>query len=238
MTMPPEQPLVYQTPVQYYALPIAARAKAVRITIILVLVLSIIVAGLMFLAEPLQRMVAEHNPANASFLLIGGLTMIAGGCSQMIAYVVAVVFICMWCHRANNVAHALGRQGMAFTPGWTVGWWFIPFANLVMPFRVMKELWQTSRQGADPIAWKARPASGKIGGWWACYLLSGFTQEISSVVGNDRDTPGMGTIAAFIALVGVMLLVGAGILLLQIVSDISQNLESETARLTAGQVNV
>ncbi len=40
----------------------------------------------------------------------------------------------VWLHRSVANARSLGVQTEA-TPGWSVGWWFIPFANLVKPYR-------------------------------------------------------------------------------------------------------
>jgi Domain of unknown function (DUF4328) len=55
----------------------------------------------------------------------------------------AVVFL-VWLHRAStnlwNTGHA-----MKWRPGWTVGAWFIPLANLVLPLLVIREVDRSAR---------------------------------------------------------------------------------------------
>jgi hypothetical protein len=68
----------------------------------------------------------------------------------------------VWQHRSQSNLFALGSPGLRHTPGWAVGWWFVPFANLVMPYRTMRELGKGSR--ADGASRLLRP-------WWALQVL-------------------------------------------------------------------
>src|SRR5918997_1098797 len=57
-----------------------------------------------------------------------------------------VVAFLLWLHRASKNLAALGnpKSRIEYTPGWAVGWFFIPFANLVMPYRAVREVWVKS----------------------------------------------------------------------------------------------
>ena len=57
----------------------------------------------------------------------------------------ATVFI-IWQFRSAKNNEVLGRIHPRYTPGWSIGGWFIPFANLVIPVRIFQDLWQ----GSDP----------------------------------------------------------------------------------------
>ena len=47
----------------------------------------------------------------------------------------------IWQHRAQaNVWAIPSPVKPDTTPGWAVGWWFVPVANLVMPFLAVREL--------------------------------------------------------------------------------------------------
>src|SRR5262249_29946861 len=46
----------------------------------------------------------------------------------------AGIALLVWVYRANRNARALGAEGLAYSPGWSVGWFFVPLANLVMPY--------------------------------------------------------------------------------------------------------
>ena len=83
----------------------------------------------------------------------------------------AIVSWCMWQHRSNANLRALGAADLKFSPGWAVGWWFIPFANVVQPFRAMLELWKASDPEAGAVDWKGKPSTVLLPIWWAAWLL-------------------------------------------------------------------
>jgi hypothetical protein len=98
-----------------------------------------------------------------------------------IALLTAGVTFLMWIYRANKNLHALGSQA-SDTPGWAVGFWFIPFLNLYKPFRNAQEVWVLSGQGTterDEDGYSVQPnASGApqiITAWWTAWILSGIT---------------------------------------------------------------
>ncbi len=118
---------------------------------------------------------------------------------------------CVWQHRAQANAIELAGGGLQFTPGWAVGWWFIPFANLVKPFQAIRELWKASYGGH---AWRSLPTWRVIGWWWALYLganvidrgisRSGEATSISELIGQDTwSLAALGThaVAAILAIV-------------------------------------
>ncbi len=52
--------------------------------------------------------------------------------------IAAGVLFLIWVYRANRNAHCLGAEGMEYSPGWSVGWFFVPVACLVMPYNVLE----------------------------------------------------------------------------------------------------
>src|SRR5688572_5676802 len=44
--------------------------------------------------------------------------------------VVSIIVVGMWIYRAHANLSDAGVDGLEFTPGWAVGWYFIPIANL------------------------------------------------------------------------------------------------------------
>jgi hypothetical protein len=100
---------------------------------------------------------------------------IIGG-AAFVNSVVFVVIFCVWIYRANYNARQIGTTGMKFSPGWAVGWYFIPIANLWKPYQVMCEIWQVS---AGPASWQHQPRGSIVPLWWTLFLLSNFTANIS-----------------------------------------------------------
>ncbi len=96
------------------------------------------------------------------------------GIFQVVIFFVSWILILKWIYRANYNAHQLGASGMVFTPGWSIGWYFIPIANLWKPYQAMKEIWQVS---ANPQSWSSQPVTSILPWWWFFWI-------ISSMLGN------------------------------------------------------
>ncbi len=93
----------------------------------------------------------------------------------------------MWQYRAQSNLQALGTQGLRFTPGWAVGWWLIPFANLAMPPQTMSELWKGSDAKAGAVDWKAVKLKPLLPLWWAAWLARLALSSVGAAVGKSGD---------------------------------------------------
>jgi hypothetical protein len=92
----------------------------------------------------------------------------------MFAYLPSLVLFFLWLHAAHRNLRALGAQGTAFTPGWAVGWFFVPFLNLYRPFEVLTETWKASEPDEPPGAgWRDLPWPRIIGLWWGLHIVTG-----------------------------------------------------------------
>lgn len=65
------------------------------------------------------------------------------------------------------------------TPGWAVGWYFIPIANLWKPFAAMRDIVATSTSG------QALP-SFLLPMWWALWIVSLFAERFSLALGEGN----------------------------------------------------
>lgn len=106
----------------------------------------------------------------------------------LLTLIVTGVGFLKWIHRANLNSRGFGAADMKFTPGWSVGFYFIPFLNLVRPFESMKEIWQISKNPAD---WKNQPGSILVGFWWTLWLVHNISSNVafqySMKVKNPND---------------------------------------------------
>jgi len=97
----------------------------------------------------------------------------AGSASvQALSWIVSLALGVMWLvwqHRAQGDLFARRLPDIRYTPGWSVGWWFVPGANLVLPYLCMRELF--GRAGA-PVEDPAVRRDWRLGAWWATYLGS------------------------------------------------------------------
>ncbi len=63
----------------------------------------------------------------------------------LVVAVVGVVFL-VWFNRRYENLEAFGTRQLRRTSGWSVGGWFIPFGNLVIPYQTARDIWL----GTDP----------------------------------------------------------------------------------------
>jgi hypothetical protein len=115
----------------------------------------------------------EAGPAEGALLIV-----------QLLVFIAGAVLTLRWIYLANANARALGATDMMATPGWAVGWFFVPLANLVMPFQTMRELWKASARPAD---WQMERAPGAILLWWLLWLASGVTGSIASALSTEPE---------------------------------------------------
>ena len=83
----------------------------------------------------------------------------------MISYITVVAAFLMWVSRASKNLSALGASNQKFSPEWAVLLWFIPIAQLWVPYKVTKEIWVESHpERLRPPAW--------FRVWWATWIVS------------------------------------------------------------------
>jgi hypothetical protein len=75
----------------------------------------------------------------------------------------AVVWLA-WQFRVVASVVPLGLEKPPAGPGMSIVWWFVPFANLLMVYRIYRHLLETfgGRSADTPL----------VGAWWGVYLLS------------------------------------------------------------------
>ncbi|HEY3819995.1 MAG TPA: DUF4328 domain-containing protein [Polyangiaceae bacterium] len=146
------------------------------------------------------------------------------------ALVAAAVFFGIWVHRASKNLRGLGRQGMQYTPGWCVGWFYVPFANLVRPFKALSEIWRASESDAesDGSGWSMMGSStALLGMWWGTWLAGNIFSNISGRVDDPSVSGGIG-------LLGSGLLLVAAVTCVLLMRGISSRQAATAERLGAG----
>jgi len=93
----------------------------------------------------------------------------------VLTYILTAIAFLKWVYRATLNSGGFGAKRMTNTPGWSVGWYFVPIMTLFKPFEAMKEIWQVSLY---PPRWRLQPVSGLLRWWWGLWLISNFVAQI------------------------------------------------------------
>jgi hypothetical protein len=115
--------------------------------------------------------------------------------SAIIVFSVAVGFILvnittiiifgMWIFRAAANIRDESDLPMSDSPGMSVGWYFIPFLNWGKPYTAMRQIWNAST-GDHHFLDEGNPT---LHGWWAMWLVSNITANISLRMTLSSDSP-------------------------------------------------
>jgi hypothetical protein len=110
------------------------------------------------------------------FLVLSVISLVAGSGDDAIliiamlaglAAVVSGIVFLRWTYVVASNAHALVSH-MDVTPGWAVGWYFIPIANLWKPYTSLKEIWEATG-----------PREGSlVGAWWTLHIAAVVCERI------------------------------------------------------------
>jgi uncharacterized membrane protein len=105
----------------------------------------------------------------------------------LVALLACFVLVGRWIYRASANAHALSDE-MTISPGWAVGWYFIPFANLVKPYQAMLEIWMASHFRGN---WHGEPSPSLVTGWWGLWIVVNILDNISVRLGSLDENGGI-----------------------------------------------
>jgi hypothetical protein len=111
---------------------------------------------------------AEASASDSRQAVLGGL--------YLLVFVATGVLFLRWTYLANRNARSLGVTGMQFTPGWAVGWYFVPVATLWKPYQALKETFKASHP--DFVQdWRHAPHPGILPLWWTLWIISNFVGQ-------------------------------------------------------------
>lgn len=133
-------------------------------------------------------------------------------------YFSAAIAFLVWQHLAVRQAEALSID-VGSTPGWAVGSWFIPFINLVKPYRIMRNV-------VGGLGGEALVESTGLGFWWGLWIAGNFLSQVemrmSMRAGFDAPTPSTALVVGILASLASL---GAAGLCLRMVRAVQRELD-------------
>ena len=135
----------------------------------------------------------------------------------------------MWIYRAAANVVAANVAGFDFTPGWAVGWYFVPFANLVQPFLAMRQIWNASHSGGSDLD-RGDPI---LTLWWTLWLISNITANISVQMSFRTTSAEMYEISLYFGIASSILSLGLFVVGMRLVEFITT---AQRDRLTSAHI--
>ncbi|MGZ8997894.1 MAG: DUF4328 domain-containing protein [Allosphingosinicella sp.] len=156
-------------------------------------------------ASPPELMTSDLGLAISGLVLI--LTFFASG-----------FLVLKWIHRVNSNAHVYSSE-MNVSPGWNVGFFFIPIANLWKPFQGVRETWEVSFL-------QNREVPGWMRWWWGCWLATNFIGNASFRIALEAETAEGASMAALLDIVSAIVSVPLALLLIRLIRTLTSAQEA------------
>jgi hypothetical protein len=212
------------------------RAGIVKI----LLIVGAVVTGMSLITESLSLVFPPltedqefgENPMGGVIMIVSFLFALV----DVVVYLATVVFFLVWLYRAyaNLRAFGAGRR-LDYSPGFAVGSFFIPFVNLVAPYRGVREVWQKSGLPDEALfAEPSPPASFPL--WWLFWLLASFAGNISMRLSFNESVPE--NTATIISIIASVLFIIAAVFAYLVVTAIDKRQEETSEKLKLGRFAV
>jgi hypothetical protein len=154
---------------------LGAWARGLCITMIAVVAASMIPLG----AE--YRQVTGAQSADVSWA-VPALALLS--VLRFLVFLACAVVVLIWLYRANANAHRLGARKLRFSPGWSIGSYFVPFVSYAVPFLAMRDLWNAS---VNPNGAGGRGA-GLLPVWWGFWLAYNLAAVVAAEVNQFAES--------------------------------------------------
>ena len=109
-------------------------------------------------------------PSETSFGIVDALAI-----ADFLIILGCVIVVGRWIYLASKNAHLLSSD-LTISPGWAVGWYFVPFANLIKPFHAMREIWWASHDSGGGYEERAPQL---VGWWWGLWITTNILANVS-----------------------------------------------------------
>lgn len=143
-----------------------------------------------------------------AFAGVGGLVVLCG--------LVVVILLMIWMNQAHKASQQWWHGPRQWSSGWTIGGWFIPIANALIPKMVLTEIEKIAlaprSNGQLDAGWRRRPAM-VIGNLWWGLLVAGLVVMIvgDAIGGADESTAGQIRVGYVLNAIAYVALAASGV---------------------------
>ena len=129
--------------------------------------------------------------------------------------IAAFVLVGRFTYRAQKNLFTIGSPHAKMAPGWTVGWYFIPFANFWMPVMGMSQIYRGSQAAVGDKA----GAGTLLAVWWGSWLFRGVPSWLAGIWSDSL------MMVFLLLMASAVLSIVAGVSLIRIISDVDARQE-------------
>ncbi|MGP7796616.1 DUF4328 domain-containing protein [Sphingomonas sp. CLY1604] len=136
---------------------------------------------------------------------------------SLVALVVTGIAVLRWISLTNRNAQTWSDQ-VEVTPGWAVGWFFVPVACLFVPFKGVSATWRATLMPADI---ESVPVPAILRWWWGLWLAMNFAGYLPSYLLLHAVTPDQLIIARWWSAAEILIDVPLALVLVRVIARLS-----------------
>jgi len=143
----------------------------------------------------------------------------------VLSFLVSGFLVLRWIYRINQNARELAPD-KPISPGWAVGWYFVPVLALWKPFQAMREAWQIS---TDPANWRTVAVPPLLRQWWGFWIVGNILDQVSARMFLKSHSAGTTMTSDVLSIAGSAAAIVTALLLIRIVKELTQRQMSAIA---------
>ncbi|MFJ7127820.1 DUF4328 domain-containing protein [Streptomyces sp. NPDC098101] len=169
-----------------------------------------VVFDVLFAAIELRFLTTDVNTDFFDPAVFGTLDLNVTYDMALTLYVATGIVFIVWFHRLRKNAEVWAGDLQGRKPGWAIGGWFIPFANLWIPRGIAADIWRASR-------WQPYAADGAreltlLNAWWTFWVADMVVERIGAQLYKRAETAEAYITASSWSLAGYVLDIAAAVL--------------------------
>ena len=128
----------------------------------------------------------------------------------------------LWINHAAHFSNTLVDEKPPISPGWSVGWYFIPIAFLWKPYQAMTQLYRIS---LNPKQWNSIDNPAILPIWWSLWIVSSISASIMTrLYLNAEELSAIQTVS-LVDLILTTVDIALAFVFLRIAQEISKNFQ-------------
>ncbi len=160
---------------------------------------------------------------------------IVGAVVLIVTMIVFARFIVL----TKREARRLGALGLAFTPAWSVGWYFVPIANLWKPYQAMAETFLASSDwSGDRRSWRRVRVPAIVPLWWGAWIASSIVDQVSTRMLMSAATDDSYARAYFADIVASVFSIALAVVAFALVKTLGDMQDQRRAMLDDGRIAI
>jgi len=172
-------------------------------------------------ALPMLDDITDIDALN-SFDAVTGLAWMV----MLLAMIAGAVFFIRWFNLIHRGLDSLSPGVRRHATWWSIGGWFIPIMGLFRPKQILDDMLACANGRDSAAPWWA-------GTWWGLWIAGSLIVNLSSRLSSGADTVDALRGATIADAVGIALFVGAGIVAVTVVKEVTEAIQRKYGEVHA-----